>query len=172
MVKIRFNGLDCDLSYNEFGNMFAAEYRGEIVEYLCYRRPPFPPGHNQCWLYSNLLTQFELRGIVDQGLAGERPSCETHDNIGGARLVDIIHPEFHDEGYSGFGDFSRGRLGQQCQYGSRYITGRLEGYPALGEGLRFKNLDSGDYHSIRIHRDDMDEFERRYRAYQEERLAR
>jgi hypothetical protein len=89
--------------------------------------------------------------------------------VGEAVLCTIRHPKFNDAGYSPFGDFSRNRLGQQCQYGSRYITGKIDGYPALGEGLRFKNLDDDNYHAIRIHRDDMDEFECRYRAHIEER---
>ncbi len=65
----------------------------------------------------------------------------------------------------------RARLGQQCQYGSRYIEGR-HGCENLGQGLRFNNgningraieLDSRDFHAVRIHRDDCDEFERRYK---------
>lgn len=84
--------------------------------------------------------------------------------VGEAVLCNIVHEQFNDQGYSPFGDFCRSRLGQQCQYGSRYIDGRLEGYPNLGEGLRFKG-DPSDYHFVRIHRDDMDEFERRYKEY-------
>ena len=58
-----------------------------------------------------------------------------------------------------------GRMGLQCQYGSRYITGRMQGYPNLGEGLRFRKLDSGSYHDIEIHKDDVAEFVRRFFAY-------
>jgi hypothetical protein len=71
--------------------------------------------------------------------------------------------------YVDFGDVSRGRLGQQCQYGSRYIDGRIEGYPNLGEGLRFQGRPE-NYHSFKIHRDDVEEFVRRYEAYQAQQL--
>lgn len=75
------------------------------------------------------------------------------------------------DGYVRFGPVARSRMGEQCQYASRYIGGRMEGYPALGEGLRFKNVASGNYHNIRIHLDDIDEFVRRYREYEKSRLA-
>lgn len=61
--------------------------------------------------------------------------------------------------YVSFGDLSRGRLNQQCQYGSRYVDGR-HGYPNLGEGLRFRGTPA-DYHTLLIHRDDADEFVQR-----------
>lgn len=59
-----------------------------------------------------------------------------------------------------FGDVSRGQLDMQCQYGSRYIEGKIPGYPNLGVGLRFRG-DPGDYHSVQIHKDDVDEFVKR-----------
>jgi hypothetical protein len=57
-----------------------------------------------------------------------------------------------DEDYIDFGDFSRRVLKQQCQYGSRYLSG-IGGYPNLSEGLRVKGKVS-DYHSLKIHKDD------------------
>lgn len=57
-------------------------------------------------------------------------------------------------------------LGQN-QYASRAIDGR-HGYPNLGEGLRFQG-DPCDYHMVRIHRDDYEEFHRRYHEYQKKR---
>lgn len=70
-----------------------------------------------------------------------------------------------------FGEIARGRLGQQCQYASRYVDGKIEGYPNLGEGLRFKG-DPGDYHSLEIHREDVEEFVRRVEEYRLERKNR
>lgn len=55
-----------------------------------------------------------------------------------------------------FGEIARSRLNQQSQYASRYIDGR-NGYPNLGEGLRFQG-ESHDYHSVEIHKDDVDKF--------------
>jgi len=167
-VKIRYNGQDLDLHYNENGGMFyVTDSDGEVVDWLCGRHEKV--SFNQCWLDRRCLAQFSVRGIVRM-----REPMQTADDptmMQGVVLCDIVHDEFHDDGYSPFGDFSRSVLGQQCQYGSRYIDGRLEGYPALGEGLRFNNgkpwgktrpLDASDYHAVRIHREDMGEFKRRY----------
>jgi hypothetical protein len=60
-----------------------------------------------------------------------------------------------------FGDLAREQLGEQAQYASRYIDGRIPGYPNLGHGLRFEG-DPADYHDVRIHRDDVEEFVRRW----------
>lgn len=67
-----------------------------------------------------------------------------------------------------FGDVAVDRCGEQCQYVSRYVDGRISGYPALGEGLRFEG-DPKDYHDLKIHRDDVSEFVRRYKDYQKSR---
>jgi hypothetical protein len=76
------------------------------------------------------------------------------------------------DGYVNFGDVSRNELGIQCQYGARFIVGRdipgCEDEPDLGQGLRFRNLDIGDYHSIEIHIDDIPELLRRFKAYKQE----
>lgn len=63
-----------------------------------------------------------------------------------------------------FGDVARGQLDQQCQYASRWVGGR-HGWPDLSAGLRFDG-DPVDYHSLRIHRDDVAEFVARARAAQ------
>ena len=68
------------------------------------------------------------------------------------------------EGYVPFGEVCRHKLNIQCQYGSRYVNG-FAGYPDLGEGLRFKNLDR-DYHDIKIHIDDIKTLVKRYFEYQ------
>ena len=74
-----------------------------------------------------------------------------------------------DDDYINFGDFARNTLGQQCQYASRYVNGK-RGSENLGIGLRFENADSCDYHDIRIHKDDVEIFERRYRKHMRELL--
>jgi len=57
--------------------------------------------------------------------------------------------------YTQLGDVCRGRVGMQCQYGSRYANpGELCGH------LRYLNLDTGCYHDILIHKDDVEEFVR------------
>lgn len=80
-----------------------------------------------------------------------------------------------DVDYVDFGDVSRKRLGQQCQYGSRYINGLTEGNgivvnPCLGYDLRFIGNDQ-NYHSWQIHKDDIEEFVRRVEEYKESRYA-
>lgn len=64
-----------------------------------------------------------------------------------------------NEDYIDFGDYCRKEIGIQCQYGSFYLRG-IAGYPNLGEGLRYSG-NSGDYHSIRIHKDDAPIFKKR-----------
>lgn len=71
--------------------------------------------------------------------------------------------ETDENGYVDFGDISRTLLGQQSQYVSRYVDGKMEGYPKLGEGLQFKG-DSEDYFSMKIHKNNVMEFIKRYKA--------
>lgn len=66
--------------------------------------------------------------------------------------------------YINFGDMCRSRLNISCQYGSRYITGHIEGYPVLGANLRIKG-DERNYHSYMIHKDDIQTFVDRYFNY-------
>jgi len=134
---------------------------------------------NQAWVDELYLSLLETNNIVVPVIREGEMVMETGGDDSVGYLVDVIHPDFNDQGFSSFGDFARNQLGQQCQYASRYIDGRLDGYPNLGEGLRFNNgfrygtrreLDARDYHDVRIHRDDMEEFKRRYQAHCEERL--
>lgn len=76
-----------------------------------------------------------------------------------ARAVDLH--------YTSFGDIARNRLSMQCQYASRYIRGRTGAEPALGEGLRFAHMDTGSYHDIEIHRDDVETFVERFLAHRQ-----
>ncbi len=69
--------------------------------------------------------------------------------------------------YISFGDVARGRLHEQSQYASRYVDGR-HGDPNLGTGLRFSG-DPKDYHFLKIHQDDVEEFVRRVEAHRKER---
>lgn len=73
------------------------------------------------------------------------------------------------DGYVIFGHVSRNELKMQCQYGSDYLfdpdVHGCESTPNLGKGLRFRNLDVGDYHGIEIHIDDVPELVRRYKEY-------
>lgn len=70
-----------------------------------------------------------------------------------------------DPNFINFGDIVRKRLNRQCQYVSRYVGGKC-GCSDLGEGLRFREFGinvthSNDYHSLEIHKDDVEEFVRR-----------
>jgi hypothetical protein len=70
--------------------------------------------------------------------------------------------------YICFGDLSRNEMRQQCQYGSRYVHGRIDGYPNLAEGLRVEG-NPFDCHSLRMHVDDVPIFMERYREHGEAR---
>ncbi len=67
-----------------------------------------------------------------------------------------------------FGDLSRNEMGQQCQYGSRYVNSGMDDYPNLAEGLRIEG-DPLNHHSLRIHVDDVPTFMKRYREHREAR---
>lgn len=162
-------GQEVELTFNENGAMFVLEDHKrdcEVIAYLCSRklRATEP---NQCWLLREFLPMMQSHKVVEPVMIGginmDIEECDESE-VGEAVLCNIIHEEFNDGGYAQFGDFCRSRLGQQAQYGSRYIDGRLDGYPNLGEGLRFKG-EAHDYHFVRIHRDDMDEFARRYKEH-------
>ena len=61
-------------------------------------------------------------------------------------------------------------IGQQSQYVARYITGYSNAFPEVPKfdvGLRFdfSHMTGGNYHAIRIHEDDVDEFVRRVKAH-------
>jgi hypothetical protein len=63
--------------------------------------------------------------------------------------------------YVNFGDVARDICGMQCQYASRFLTG-LNGWPNLSDGIRWTG-NRGDYHSFKIHRDDVGTFVNRVR---------
>jgi len=69
------------------------------------------------------------------------------------------------EKYINFGNMVRSKLGMQCQYASRFLHGKIEGWPNLAEGLRIKGEPINNYHSVKIHKDDVEEFLRRYNEY-------
>ena len=66
--------------------------------------------------------------------------------------------------YTNFGDIARGQMGMQCQYAVRYFDERFKasGYPYLGDGVRFDGKFE-DYHSLRIHKDDVETAVKRYK---------
>lgn len=68
-----------------------------------------------------------------------------------------------------FGDLSRNEMGQQCQYGSRYVHGEIDGYPNLAKGLRIEG-DPFNYHSLLMHVDDVPTFMRRYQEHRKARM--
>lgn len=72
--------------------------------------------------------------------------------------------ETDKDGFVKLGDVSRRLLGKQAQYGSRYVDGAFGEYPKLGDGLRIKGS-SDDYHNLQIHKDDIDEFVKRYNSH-------
>lgn len=67
-----------------------------------------------------------------------------------------------DEGMVSFGDMARGVLHQQCQYASYYVEG-IANRPRLADDLRIEG-DPANYHSLRIHRDDVVTFVERVNA--------
>lgn len=75
--------------------------------------------------------------------------------------IEIYLSKADEDGYVPFNEDRR--LGQN-QYASRLATGK-HGSLALGPDLRWKNLENGDYHSIRIHADDLVIFHERALAY-------
>ncbi len=76
-----------------------------------------------------------------------------------------------DEDYVSFGDVCRDRLQMQCQYGSRYVDPREKrpGGVYLGRHLSLTGFDANghvnDYHQLRIHRDDAEQFVMHVAAY-------
>jgi hypothetical protein len=85
-----------------------------------------------------------------------------------ARRKEIIAQIITEPTFVDFGDVARGELQMQCQYASRYIRGRKDAEPALGEGLRFTHMDTGCYHDIKIHRDDVSTFVQRFKRHRAE----
>lgn len=65
------------------------------------------------------------------------------------------------------GDVCRQKLGMQCQYGSRYADKQqCEDNPEsyCGDGLRITGT-TADYHGMKIHKDDVETFVSRVKAY-------
>jgi hypothetical protein len=103
-----------------------------------------------------------LRGVVRVGFT-EEPLLIFREWT----LVTFLRRYKPEGDFVRFGDIARGRLGEQAQYASRYIDGRLD-YPNLGKGLRFEG-DPSDYHDVRIHKADVEEFVRRWQEHKEQR---
>lgn len=88
-----------------------------------------------------------------------------------ARLVAYAPPNDEPSEMIDFGQLSRTELGKQCQYGSYYIHGKIKGYPNLAEGLRVTG-DPFNYHSLRMHIDDVPTFVARYREHHKAQMQR
>ena len=71
--------------------------------------------------------------------------------------IEGVKFECDKDGYVNFGEVARRLLNQQSQYASRYMDGALDEYPNLGHGLRFQG-EPLDYHSLKIHKDDIEQF--------------
>ncbi len=67
--------------------------------------------------------------------------------------------------YKPFGNFARGTFNMQCQYFSRYLHGKIEGFPKLLESVRILGEPTKNYHDVYIHADDCEPFEKAYREY-------
>ena len=162
--KVKFNNKDFILSYYPRWAMFvltpSKNYKGEEPIYLCDQNHNIKE-HNTVWVLGDYVDLLESAGVVERG------DIVSNSTAGGntiAHLCKVIHPTFNDGGFSDFGDFARNRLGCRSNYMSMFIEGK-EGFPELGKGLRFKNIDAIDDHKILIHREDMEEFEKRFTRY-------
>ena len=93
------------------------------------------------------------------------------DRRGDEAWASSIHAIPDADGYVSFGDVARTLLGQQCQYASRYVQDwDDESYPNLGKKLRITG-NPANYHSLRIHADDVDKFVELYRQYRNQQLT-
>ena len=92
------------------------------------------------------------------------------NKVKAARELFRIAQDIDTGDYIPFGDVARKQLGMQAQYACRFLDGR-HGSPNLGQGVRFKYKDPTDYHSIVIHKDDVDKFVAAVKKYNEERGA-
>ncbi len=82
--------------------------------------------------------------------------------------IEIMGENFDidENGYVSFGDVASEILDGTTQQISRYADGRLEedGYPNLAKDLRFNGrIDM--YHSLRIHKDDVEKFAERVKKH-------
>ncbi|MFT7645149.1 MAG: hypothetical protein ACI9BF_000820 [Candidatus Paceibacteria bacterium] len=91
------------------------------------------------------MEQFDSKNHTGENLASKYEA----DESGFVRLGDIALGEFE---------------GLQSQYLSYYVEGRVRGYPKLGEDIRFEGHPT-DWHQLRIHRDDVEEFVSRVKEY-------
>ena len=72
--------------------------------------------------------------------------------------------EWSFDPYISYPDLCHRRLGTTSQVGAYYVGG-LDPYPDLSDGIRFQG-DRGMYHSLRIHRDDVERFVARVKKWE------
>jgi hypothetical protein len=102
-----------------------------------------------------------LRDAILENMSARQP-LSTDDKFAIWKRSSESKPNRH--GFVSFGGVARILLGQQCQYAVRYADKRFAAdYRWLGEGLRFTG-NFNNYHSVLIHKKDVREFVRRYRA--------
>lgn len=71
--------------------------------------------------------------------------------------------------YVSYPDLCHSRLGTTSQVGAYYVGG-CDPYPDLSVGIRFQG-DAAMYHSLRIHKDDVDRFVARVKKWEAAKLA-
>ena len=70
--------------------------------------------------------------------------------------------------YDSYPDLCHSRLGTTSQVGAYYVGGSGDGYPDLSEGCQFKGS-RAMYHSLKIHRDDVETFVARVKKWEKAR---
>ena len=90
------------------------------------------------------------------------------ENISEPKFIKIseVALEVDSDGFVSLGDVSRGLLKMQGQYGARYADDLDSDYPNFGKDLRIKG-NAGNYHDMKIHADDIEEFVSKVRNYKE-----
>lgn len=86
----------------------------------------------------------ELQGMVSDGTANDYTQAET-----------IL-----EEKYVQFGKIGSAGVNMQTQYSSRYLEGTA-GCPDLGDDIRIAGNPNLDYHSLKIHEEDIPLFGQR-----------
>ncbi|MDO8507902.1 MAG: hypothetical protein Q7S53_05065 [bacterium] len=106
----------------------------------------------------------DLHTRVLEALEKAKENDDWHRKNRGGELPEIF-AEIDQEGFVKFGVISHDLLGKQSQYGSRYINKNFsDEYPYLGDGIGIKG-NPDDYHEVRVYKDDIEEFVRRYEEY-------
>ena len=92
------------------------------------------------------------------------------ENFEAQKWAEIMGVKFavDTDGFIELGDVSRSLLKMQGQYGARYADDLDKDYPNFGEGLRIQG-NTGNYHDMKIHVDDVIEFVEKVIEYKNKR---